>query len=144
MSALSLDATWPAGRVVVRLPNWIGDAVMALPAVLALGSALPEVEWLLLGGARSRPLFEGLDEPFRLLPPLPARVSRPRAFLPAAALLRREQASAALLFPPSFSSALMAVAAGIPIRAGMPGDSRSALLTLRGAPPSRTRHLRAQ
>lgn len=144
MSALSLDTAWPAGRIVVRLPNWIGDAVMALPSVLALASALPEVEWVLLGGARARPLFEGLDEPFRLLPPLPARVSRPSAFLPVAAMLRREQANAALLLPPSFSSALMAVAAGIPIRAGMPGDGRSALLTLRGAPPARTRHLRPQ
>ncbi len=144
MSAFSLDAPWPAGRIVVRLPNWVGDAVMALPSVLALGSALPEVEWLLLGGARARPLFEGLDEPFRLLPPLPVRVSRPGAFLRIAASLRREHAGAALLLPPSFSSVLMATAAGIPIRAGMPGDSRSLLLNVPGAPASRARHLRDQ
>lgn len=144
MSVFPFDTPWPAGRIVVRLPNWVGDAVMALPAVLALGSALPEAEWLLLGGARTRPLFEGLDEPFRLLPPLPARASRPREFLHVTAMLRREHASAALLLPPSFSSVLMAIAAGIPIRAGMPGDSRSLLLNLRGAPPSRARHMRAQ
>jgi lipopolysaccharide heptosyltransferase II len=144
VSVFSLDTPWPAVRVVVRLPNWVGDSVMALPAVLALGSALPEAEWILLGGARARPLFEGLDEPFRLLPPLPARVSRPRAFLHVTAMLRREQASAALLFPPSFSSVAMTAAAGIPIRAGMPGDGRSLLLNLRGAPSSRARHLRVQ
>jgi heptosyltransferase-2 len=144
VSVISLDSPWPAGRIVVRLPNWVGDAVMALPTVLALGSALPEVEWLLLGGARARPLFEGLDEPFRLLPPLPARASQPRAFLHVTTMLRREQAGAALLLPSSFSSALMAIAAGIPIRAGMPGDGRAALLTLRGASSSRERHLRAQ
>jgi heptosyltransferase-2 len=144
VSTLSLDTPWPAGRIVVRLPNWVGDAVMALPAVLALGSAVPEAEWLLLGGTRARPLFEGLDEPFRLLPPLPARVWRLGAFLHATAMLRREQASAALLLPSSFSSALMAVAAGIPIRAGMPADGRTLLLNVRGAPSSRGRHLRAQ
>ncbi len=144
MSVWSLDAPWPASRVVVRLPNWVGDAVMALPAVLALGETLPEVEWLLLGGARSRPLFEGLDEPYRLLPPLPARVTRPHAFLQAIAMLRREQASTALLLPPSFSSALMAIGAGIPVRAGLPGDFRSPVLNVRGVPTSRTRHLRAQ
>jgi lipopolysaccharide heptosyltransferase II len=59
-------------------------------------------------------------------------------------MLRREQASTALLMPPSFSSALMAIAAGIPIRAGIPADGRSAVLTLRGTPSSRARHLRAQ
>jgi heptosyltransferase II len=144
VSGLSLDKPWPAARVVVRLPNWVGDAVMALPAVLALGSALPEVEWLLLGGSRVRPLFEGLDEPFRLLPPLPAPVSRPRAFRRATAMLRHEQAAAALLFPPSFSSAAMVVAAGIPIRVGVPGHGRALLLTVRGAPSSHSKHLRAQ
>jgi len=93
MSAWSLDAPWPASRVVVRFAElgWgCGDGVAA---VLALGEALPEVEWLLLGGARSRPLFEGLDEPFRLPPAIAGAGHAAHSFLQAIAMLRREQAS---------------------------------------------------
>jgi len=130
-------------RVLVRLPNWIGDAVMALPAVLALGRARPDVEWALLGGARARPLFEGLDEPFRLLPALPSSISG-AAFLAIARRLRRERFDAALLFPPSFRAALEARAAGVPILAGWATDARGPLLTVRGPEPTRSRPLREQ
>jgi heptosyltransferase II len=144
MSTYLSDASWPVSRVLVRLPNWIGDAVMAMPAVYALAAALPEAEWLLLGRERVRPLYEGLDEPFRLLPALPGRASRLPGFLRAAAMMGRDRPDAALLLSPSFSAAAMAVTAGIPIRVGAPDQGRTALLTLRGAPSSRTRHLREQ
>jgi len=134
----------PRRRVLIRLPNWIGAAVMAAPAVLALGEARPQWDWLLLGGPRSLPLFAGLGPPFVPLPQLPPRHSRPRSFLEAVVRIRRAGPEAALVLPPSFSSAWMISLAGVPIRFGWPGDGRGGLLTARGAEPTRTRPLREQ
>ena len=40
--------------MLVRLPNWVGDAVMATPALRALRAAHPEAEIAALGAAASR------------------------------------------------------------------------------------------
>ena len=45
-------------RVVVRLPNWLGDAVMALPALAAVRQAFPEAHVALAGLASITPVFE--------------------------------------------------------------------------------------
>ena len=34
--------TSDVGRLVIRAPNWLGDAIMALPAMAAVRAALPE------------------------------------------------------------------------------------------------------
>jgi len=38
---VSADPKAPPSRLVVRAPNWLGDAVMALPAMSALRDAFP-------------------------------------------------------------------------------------------------------
>ncbi len=129
---------------LIRLPNWIGDGVMAAPAVLGLGRALPEWDWHLLGNSRTSPLFEGLDHPFRLLPKLPDSPSRHARIARAVPGLRRIGFSAALVLPPSFSSALMAALAGIPLRVGRRSEGRGWLLSHSLSPGVRTRHLREQ
>jgi len=131
-------------RILLRLPNWIGDAVMATPVVHALGRTVPEADWLLLGAGRTAPLFTGFDRPYRTLSPLPPGSSRPDRFLGVAKSLRRERADAALLFPPSFSSAMLARSAGVSIRVGWSGDGRSPLLTHVVSQPPRSVHLRKQ
>ncbi len=131
-------------RCLIRLPNWIGDGVMAAPAVLGLGRAIPYWDLYLLGNSRTSPLYEGLDHPFRLLPPLPDDSSRPFGMARAALEMRRMSFSAALLLPPSFSSALMAALAGIPLRTGRRSEGRGWLLDNPLAPGVRTRHLRTQ
>ncbi len=117
-------------RILIRLPNWVGDAVMAAPAVLGLGEARPDWEWLILGGPRSLPLFEGLDEPFRLLRSLAGGRTRPRGFLSALAVLKRERIDACLILPPSFSSAWMVAIAGIPVRVGWPSTFTASCIEL--------------
>ena len=36
-------------RIAVRLPNWLGDTVMAVPAIRSIREALPEAHVLLAG-----------------------------------------------------------------------------------------------
>lgn len=129
--------------ILVRLPNWIGDAVMAAPAILGLSEVLPDASITLLGKPAALALFEGLDDPFRFQT-LPPDVSRADRLLEAAAHARGEHHDAVLVLPPSFSAAAMALAAGIPIRVGWPTEGRGLLLTARSQAAVRTRPLRDQ
>lgn len=130
-------------RLLVRMPNWIGDGVMATPAILALARALPGWTISLQATPRTWSLWQGLDDHFELLPPLgttsrrsnPARESR---------RLRSRRFEAALVLPPSFSSALLPFLAGIPIRVGWSGELRGILLSDSVPGRTRSRHLREQ
>src|SRR3954471_12378966 len=45
------------GRLVIRAPNWLGDAVMALPALAAVRAALPDTHITVAAIASVAPLF---------------------------------------------------------------------------------------
>ena len=45
-------------RLVVRLPNWLGDAVMAIPALVAVRDAFPQAHLALAGEPSVLPVFE--------------------------------------------------------------------------------------
>jgi len=60
-------------RVFVRLPNWLGDVVMALPLIRALRASRPDAEVTLIGKAQFRPLFEMTGLLFENYQPLPER-----------------------------------------------------------------------
>lgn len=132
-----------AQRVLIYLPNWIGDAVMALPAVLRLAAARPACQWLLLAHPRVRPLFEGFDEPLRLLESSPPQDSAWRSFRRSAGCLRAEGIDAAILLSGSARAAALTRAAGIPRIFGWPEDGRLLLLTDPVRRPSRRVHQRS-
>ncbi|HKK17749.1 MAG TPA: hypothetical protein VJ952_03625, partial [Opitutales bacterium] len=48
-------------RFWVRLPNWLGDVVMALPVLRAIRAARPDFEFTLIGKAGFEPLVERLE-----------------------------------------------------------------------------------
>ena len=50
----------PAPRLLVRTPNWVGDAVMSLPVLSGLRSLFPQAEITVLADRRVSPLFLGL------------------------------------------------------------------------------------
>jgi len=54
-------------RILVRLPNWLGDAVMVTPAIESLKASYPDALFTLMGSAASVSLFEGDDRVERLV-----------------------------------------------------------------------------
>ena len=120
--------TRPA-RVLVRLPNWLGDIVMATPALAALRRHFATSTLLAAAPAPFAPLVSavpGIDE----VVPLPAGrgLVRVRADAEATAGAR---ADLVVLLTNSFGSALAARRAGVPERWGYRADARGWLLTRR-------------
>ncbi len=112
-------------RIVVRLPNWLGDGVMAVPALRALRRRFPDAELLLHG----RPLFEPLlgdSDLFDRFLPLAERYGRGTGNVE---VLRAEAADAVVVLPHSFRSAHDPWRARVPIRIGYAREGRGPLLT---------------
>jgi heptosyltransferase-2 len=120
--------------VLVRAPNWVGDAVMATPALRALRAAQPQARIVVLGRPGIGVLLRGLRS-FDAFLPDPGRGLRAAGGLVRA--LRRERFDWAVLLPDSVRAAWPARAAGIPLRAGYARDPlRRLLLTHPLEPPS--------
>jgi ADP-heptose:LPS heptosyltransferase/lauroyl/myristoyl acyltransferase len=68
------EATPRKTRFWVRLPNWLGDVVMALPILRAIRAGRPDFEFTLIGKAAFKPLVDRLGVADDFIP-LPARGS---------------------------------------------------------------------
>ena len=111
------------------MPNWLGDALMARPFAFALRHAFPQARVTAVGPG---PLLDLLATDG--LWGRAVSISDPAAAL---AAVRAERPEAALLCPPSFSSAWFAWRTGAHARVGFRGDMRDALLTHAVARPER-------
>jgi heptosyltransferase II len=113
---------------LVRLPNWVGDTVLALPALEGL--AAMDGTLVMLGRAASLELTEHIAPQARRLL---LRRDRGPGLSPweAARALRLQRIDQALLMTPSFSSALCAWVAGSARRIGWAEQGRGILLTRR-------------
>jgi len=120
------------GRLVVRAPNWLGDAVMALPAMAAIRRHMPSAHLTIAASPAVAALFR---EPTSAAPndvlELPAGSSA------ATAALRAGRFDAGVLFPNSFRSAWQFYRAGIGERWGYATSNRGLLLTRRSPRPRR-------
>ena len=121
-------------RVLVRLPNWLGDVLMARPVLHAMRAAWPGASFLGVAPAPllALPAGEGLIE---------EGVAWPRGSAERRAATARVRAWApesAVVLPASFSSAWLAYRSGARVRAGYRSEWRQGLLThapVRPAPP---------
>jgi heptosyltransferase-2 len=108
-------------KLLVRATNWVGDAVMSLPALRALRGRFPHAEISIL----AKPWVAGLYHREALCDRLIPYVSMARA----ARDLRPFNFDCAILLQNAFGAALTAFLARIPERIGYARDGRSALLT---------------
>lgn len=112
-------------RILVRLPNWLGDLLMARPLLHELRRAQPEAIIIAVGDGAHLALLapDGvLDETHAWPGPGPGRHALART-------LRARPADAALVLPPSLSSAWFVWRAGARRRIGYAHEGRGLLLT---------------
>lgn len=117
-------------KLLVRATNWVGDAVMSLPALHAVRQRWPQAHITIL----ARPWVADLygREPFcdRLWPYEAARGRGDwKAKWQLAQTLRAERFDCALLLQNAFEAAAIVRLAGIPERIGYSRDGRGWLLT---------------
>jgi len=117
-------------RILVRQVNWVGDAVLTLPAIEALGRRFPGAEIVVLARSWVGGLFVGHPIVDRVVE-LKSAGLRHSIFgrWHLARSLSRERFDLAVLFPNSFDAALVPWLAGIPRRVGYSTDGRGWMLT---------------
>jgi heptosyltransferase-2 len=117
-------------KILVRATNWVGDAVMALPALEAIRRREPRAHIAVLARAWVAELYR--DQGFAdqlIVFEHAGRHAGIGGVERLARELRRERFDAALLLQNAFQAAWLAWRAGIPRRIGYARDRRSWLLT---------------
>ena len=119
-----------ATRMLVVAPNWIGDALMALPLLAGIKSRAPDCHITVLAPAAvaellvKSPLVDQV-----IATPWPHGGLQFWSRVAMAKTLRRQHFDTALVLPNSLKSALLPALAGIARRVGYLGESRRLLLT---------------
>jgi heptosyltransferase-2 len=117
-------------RVLVRVPNWVGDALLATPALHALRRAYVRAEIAVLAKPWVAPLYEASPDCDRVI-----NYERPGRHAGWAGMrllcreLRGAEFDTAVLFQNAFEAALIASLARIPCRAGYATDGRGLFLS---------------
>jgi lipopolysaccharide heptosyltransferase II len=117
-------------RLVILAPNWLGDAVMALPAIADVRRVAPDASIAIAARPIIAPLFglvPAIDDTIVL--PHVATLRDPRGWRALGAGLAGGQFDTALLLPNSMHAAIVASRARIPERWGYRAGWRGGLLT---------------
>jgi len=104
-------------RILIRAPNWVGDCVMAMPAVQRIRERFTKAHIALLAKTKVLDVWRNNPHLDEVLPHTDL------------GLLPEKKFDLAILFPNSFRSAWEAYRAGIPRRVGYSGHWRRWLLT---------------
>jgi heptosyltransferase II len=110
-------------RILIRSSNWLGDAVMSVPAVRAIKHGRPDAHVTIATPAKIAAMW-------KLIPDIDAIIPLPNGSLfPVVSLLKRQPVfDAAILFPNSLRVALESWLSGIRRRVGYPGHWRRWLM----------------
>ena len=112
----------------MRGVNWVGDAVMTVPALRELRRVLPGAHVTLSTRAWAEGIFEGADFIDEMLV-VDGKKGRAASVFAEAREWRRRRFDLAILFPNAFAPALTSLLARVPSRVGYATDGRSPLLT---------------
>jgi lipopolysaccharide heptosyltransferase II len=125
-------------KILIRGPNWVGDAVLAIPAIKAVRERFSRAEITLL----VRPWVAGLftSAPFVDRVWSEEKPTGPAEWIRITRDIRVRKFDVALLLPNSFESALMIFLGGIPRRIGYATDARRWMLTNAIAPRRGRQH----
>lgn len=115
-------------RIVVRGTNWIGDAVMSVPAMRELRRLFPDAFIVLHTRAWAKDIFAD-SVLFDEIIPIDQTGNKAAASLRQAEELRKRNFDAALLFTNSFATAFIARVGRVRRRFGYETDGRSFLLS---------------
>jgi heptosyltransferase II len=119
-------------KILIRATNWVGDAIMALPALRATRRRFPDARISILARPYVADVYRGqniCDELISYDPKdLHAGLSGRERL---AQELRKQKFDVALLLQNAFDAAWLVWRAGIPERVGYARDGRSLLLTKR-------------
>lgn len=110
--------------VVVRSPNWLGDCVMAMPAVRNLKKVLGSEPLTVAAPAKIAAIWRTCPFVDQVI-----ALEKPRSFLRSSSQLRAGKFGSAVLLPNSLRTAAEATLALIPQIIGYPGHARAWLLT---------------
>lgn len=115
-------------RILVRGTNWVGDAVMTIPALRELRRIFPDAEISLAAKPWADGLFRDADFIDEIIT---INKTKPkfRSIFHQADAIRETNFDLAVLLPNSFESALTTILARVPRRIGYNKDLRGLLLT---------------
>jgi heptosyltransferase-2 len=117
-------------KILVRATNWIGDAVMSLPALRATRDRYPQAHIAVLAKPWVSALYRGERSIDRVIPLEGEPGVRDWASKwRTVRTLRGERFDIAILLPNSFESAAVVYLSNVPRRVGYARDGRSLLLT---------------
>ena len=122
-------------NILVFLPNWVGDVVMATPALGSLRRYFAKARITFVGKPTALETLDGLGLCDATIPDGMGRRQRLMRMLHLAVRLRHEDFDLAVLLPNSFRSALTAKFAGIRRIAGYARDCRGWMLQHKLTPP---------
>jgi heptosyltransferase-2 len=125
-------------KILIRATNWLGDAVMSLPALRAIRRRFPHARITVLARPWVAALYDGertIDRVVQLAGAPGARDWGVKWKL--VRRLRRSHFDLAVLFPNSFESAALLRAAGVKRIIGYARDGRSLFLTDAVRPPAK-------
>jgi heptosyltransferase-2 len=117
-------------KILIRGTNWIGDAILTIPAVDSIRAAYPKAHIAVLAKpwvADIYKLFTGIDEVIIY----ENKYDNALGVLRLANLLKKSKFDLAILLQNAIEAAIITFTAGIPLRAGYNSDGRGILLTHR-------------
>ncbi len=125
-------------KLLIRATNWVGDAIMALPALRAVRKRFPDAEIAIVARPYVADIYRDQEICDQLIPYDPNGLhagfsGRERL----ASKLQAQKFDVALLLQNAFDAAWLAWRANIPERIGYARDGRSLLLTKAVALPHR-------